>query len=39
MGMTAVAFNRDDETVTADYVIGRFSELLDLLAHRCEQCD
>jgi hypothetical protein len=37
--MTTVAFNRDDGTVTADYIIGRFSELLDLLALRREQCD
>jgi HAD superfamily hydrolase (TIGR01509 family) len=31
VGMTTVAFNRDDETVMADYIIGRFSELLGLL--------
>ncbi len=30
IGMTTIAFNRDDETVRADYIIGHFSELLDL---------
>ena len=31
LGMTTVAFNRDDETVGADHVISRFSELPDVL--------
>jgi len=38
LGMTTIAFNRDDETVTADHIIDKFPELLDLLALRCEQC-
>ncbi len=31
LGMTTIAFNRDDETVEADHVISRFSELPELL--------
>lgn len=31
LGMTTIAFNRDDETVTADHIIIRFPELLDLV--------
>ncbi len=31
LGMTIIAFNRDDETVTADHVISRFSELPEVL--------
>ena len=30
LGMTTIAFNRDNETVTADHVISEFSELLNL---------
>jgi FMN phosphatase YigB (HAD superfamily) len=28
LGMRTIAFNRDDETVTADFIIDRFEELL-----------
>ncbi len=31
LGMTTIAFNRDDETVEADHVISRFSELQEVL--------
>ena len=31
LGMTTIAFNRDDETVEADHVISRFSELAEVL--------
>lgn len=30
LGMTTIAFNRDNDTVTADYVIAKFPELLQL---------
>jgi HAD superfamily hydrolase (TIGR01509 family) len=30
LGMTTIAFNRDDQNVTADYTISKFSELLEL---------
>ena len=31
LGMTTIAFNRDDETVEADHIISRFSELPEVL--------
>ena len=31
LGMTIIAFNRDDETVTADHVISKFPELLEVM--------
>lgn len=31
VGMTTIAFNRDSQTVTADHIITRFPELLDLV--------
>ena len=31
LGMTTIAFNRDDETVTADHVISKFPELLEVM--------
>ncbi|MCH9052512.1 MAG: hypothetical protein IIA72_15795 [Proteobacteria bacterium] len=31
LGMTTIAFNRDDETVRADHVISRFGELPEVL--------
>jgi FMN phosphatase YigB (HAD superfamily) len=31
LGLTTIAFNRDSDTVAADYVIDRFSELLDVV--------
>jgi FMN phosphatase YigB (HAD superfamily) len=31
LGMTTVAFNRDSEAVTADYIIERFSDLMNVL--------
>ena len=34
LGMTTIAFNRDDETVTADHVIDRFPRLLDVVGGR-----
>lgn len=32
LGMTTIAFNRDDETVTADHIIDHFPRLLDVVA-------
>ena len=31
LGITTIAFNRDDDSVTADYVITRFADLLDVV--------
>lgn len=39
VGMSTIAFNRDDETVTADLVIDRFSDLLAAVARTVPQPD
>lgn len=36
VGMTTIAFNRDDPSVRADHIIEHFGELVDLTRHRCQ---